>query len=1071
MPECTGLKNFYGISDDEIKRKDSGSSQFGNLTSIRRRFLHLFKILEEKDLVGPSKFDDFIAADAKVRAPLLWSHVEAYWKFQGILQKTSLEAGPSVQVHVPVTQEGGAENLVSVSCQEGASAQPHSPYTGGSHLHPRESISLQPQQQHHQQLHQQEQQANRHDQENVAAFQGMQVAQQQPCVILEQQVQQHAYQQALRQQPLLHQQQLYQQQWQQNQAYQEQLQVCQEGLGYNQAQHYQQPVGYSHSFGYNQLQAAFAQNPPFQQFLNTPTAFHRQQLPAIYNQDQGVLHNQQEAAYNAPVYSQLPGGSAFVQHQQEQYATLPYQQQHYEPQIQQQELQRYPPYQPHTSLQHQVVAPSHDELGQHDFAEQMTGRQGTISLSSSQHPQQELQYQAAAGPLPVIEGSTVRDKRSLFLEFLKKKITSLSEMNYFTPWEKSFRWKSIDLFVSCWLVLNDRKAIANVKNIEDQCKLKYTEIFTHDRLKSETRIIIEGGPGTGKTMLLAQLAFDWSTGKIEHEDVLIFLPLKTVKDKTLIQAIKEFYIPENAPLSGNDIANILASNEEKICLLLDGLEESSGEGKMRAKESCDVRKVMKKEEYPNCKVVVTCHSYLMHDLPDGPLLKIGQFGEGERNSYIEKLSLENIKKEEKMKQVIEDDLFLLGLCSIPLLFAITVHNIESMIFAGDSHFDKVAPFMKTIVETLCASSMSGHETWSEKEQLIWGELAFNGLCKSHQQFSWPKDFIETKISRLKQWLDCRILVLERDMKVPGMEFQDIAENYEKHNIEKMEHVTGKTGTSRSLAQDETQQYKEDRQERETQSNEATVGVRFLHEIIQEWFAATYLCSMMNYYTDEDRFHEYVINQLNQLSPKDLHYVLRFTSYLHPRSCHAIINYLLTNFLSDDGSIESHVMDCICFCFAEHNDIKGTDIKNSVAEVCKEVMITIDFEDGRLLQKAKSSLLEYASNCGVIIKEIELSNVISAVDETSLTFNSGIKLPQLDTLEVIEVSQWDQVLHQDDFENILKLLSKGKSIKTILCVFPCHPPKIVDEVIIENVISKNIEGKIKIDKLTLKPVGL
>ncbi|KAJ8018498.1 Protein NLRC5 [Holothuria leucospilota] len=716
-----------------------------------------------------------------------------------------------------------------------------------------------------------------------------------------------------------------------------------------------------------------------------------------------------------------------------------------------------PPYQPQTSLQHQVVAPSHDELGQHAFAEQMTGRQGTISPSSSQHHQQELQYQAAAGPFPLLEGSTVRDKRSLFVEFLKKKITSLSEMSYFTPGEKSFRWKSIDLFVSCWLTLNDRKSMASVKNNEDQCELKYTEIFTHERLKSETRIIIEGGPGAGKTMLLAQLAFDWSKGKIESVDILIFLPLKTVKDKTLIQAIKEFYIPENTPLSGNDIADILASNEEKICLLLDGMEEYSGGGKMRAKESYDVRKVMKKEKYPNCKVVVTCHSYFMHDLPDGPLLKIGHFGERERNSYIEKLSLENMKIGEKMKQVIEDDSFLLGHCSIPLLFALTVHNIESMIFAGDSHFDKVAPFMKNIVETLCASSMSGHETLSEKEQLILGELAFNGLCKSQQQFSWPKDFIETKISRLKQWLDCRILVLERDMRMHlGMEVQNIAENYERHDFEKIEHVTGKTGTSQSLAQDETQQYKEDRQGRETQSNETTVKVRFLHETIQEWFAATYLCSMMNSYTDEDQFHECVINQLNQLSPKDLHYVLRFTSYLHPRSCHAIINYLLTNFLSDDGSIDSHVMDCICLCFAEHNDIKGTDIKNSVAEVCKEVMITIDFEDGRFLQKAKSSLLEYASNCGVIIKEIELSNVISAVDETSLTLNSGIELPQLNTLEVIEVSQLDQVLHQDDFENILKFLSKGSSIKTILCVFPCHPPKILDEVIIENVISKNLE---------------
>ncbi|KAJ8034150.1 Protein NLRC5 [Holothuria leucospilota] len=677
--------------------------------------------------------------------------------------------------------------------------------------------------------------------------------------------------------------------------------------------------------------------------------------------------------------------------------------------------------------------------------------------------------------LPQTTPHSLKDKRALFVEFLKKKIKIWYETMTPVPWKKSCQWKSTDLFVGSGLILTDSKAKQNVQNIDEQCKLIYTEIFTHEKLKSEIRIILEGDSGAGKTMLSSQLAYDWSEGKINGVDILIFLPLKIVEDKTLIQAVNEFYIPTNTPLSGNDIESILASGTERICLLLDGLEEYSTRGKMRAKESSEVMKIMKKEKYSNCKVVITCRSDFAHDLPEYPMLKLGRFGETERNSYIEKLSPH---KQKKIKRIIQDNPFILDLCSVPLLFVLAVHNIERMSVLEEGQLNKVSPFIKSMILTLCPSSTVKHEVdgiWSEffrSEKMTLGELAFNGLCKGRQQLSWQKDFMETNVDSFKVWVDSGILVLEEGLVITEKENQDISEINKGENInEKTEKekrkrnpdelpvssedmVTAVMSASKTGLETEPHVIKMMKVRRA--AGQVPLTVKFLHKVIQEWFAATFFCSMMRSCTSEDQFQHYVCSQLQHISPTDLHYVLRFTSYLHPPSCHVIMKYLLKSY-HKDGSLPSYIMNCVFLCFNEHNDVKGPDMRNAVVDVCKGA-ITIQSEDSRLLQQAKSALLDYASNDGVIIEKLELKDVIFAVDETSLTLNSGVQLGILHTVKLIKVSRWDQVLQKDDYRNILKFLSDGKLLKEVCCIFPSQPPHPLDEITLRKFVSNDIKVK-------------
>ncbi|KAJ8039541.1 Protein NLRC5 [Holothuria leucospilota] len=563
------------------------------------------------------------------------------------------------------------------------------------------------------------------------------------------------------------------------------------------------------------------------------------------------------------------------------------------------------------------------------------------------------------------------------------------------PWKRSCQWKSTDLFVGSGLILTDSKAKQSVQNIDEQCKLNYTEILRHEKLKSESRIILEGDPGSGKTMLSSQLAYDWSQGMISDVDILILLPLKFFEDKTLIQAVKEFYIPTNMPLSEMDIENILASTTERICFLLDGLEEYSTGGRHRRNESSELMKIIYKEKHSNCKVVITTRSGLAQDLPTYPLLKIGRFGETERNSYIRKLSQGDSYKQQKIKSVIQNNRFILDLCSVPLLFVLAVHNIESMSLFEEGQLNKISPFMRSIILTLCSETTVKHEVdgkpsdMFKKEMMTLAELAFNGLCKGHQQLSWQKHFMESNVSSFKLWVNAGILVLEEGSVIAEKKDHNFPETTEMHKgfsglstsndipkspalSEMLTTALGAPSDSRGALKmvqphqsvPELESDPDVVREKTARriSYQVPLVVKFLHKVIQEWFAATFFSSMMRGCTSADELQNYVFSQLRQIPPGDLHYVLRFTSYLHPQGCLHIMNYLLKSYRKD-GRVLPHILNCVFLCFNEHNNVKGPAMRNVVKDVCKEV-ITIQAEDSRLLQQAKSFFLEYASRNGV-----------------------------------------------------------------------------------------------------------
>lgn len=62
-----------------------------------------------------------------------------------------------------------------------------------------------------------------------------------------------------------------------------------------------------------------------------------------------------------------------------------------------------------------------------------------------------------------------------------------------------------------------------------------------------------------------------------------------------------------------------------------------------------------------------------------------------------------------------------------------------------------------------------------------------------------------------------------------------------------------------------------------------------------------------------------------------------------------------------------------------------------------------------------------------IKKLILADVVESSSEDILTFNSGVTITVLDTLEILDVSRWDQTL-RNDCSCILKFISKCCSVK-------------------------------------------
>ncbi|XP_071842465.1 uncharacterized protein [Apostichopus japonicus] len=687
------------------------------------------------------------------------------------------------------------------------------------------------------------------------------------------------------------------------------------------------------------------------------------------------------------------------------------------------------------------------------------------------------------------------DKESLFLKCLQQKMKSWFETMTPVPWMKSCQWKSSDLFIASRLVLTNSGSKISSREVDRKCKLHYRDIFTDERLKAETRIILEGQPGSGKTMLSSQLAYDWCCGKLMDIPMVIYLPLKIVDNMTIIQAIKMFYIRKSIPITEEDIESMLNSGKKKVYLILDGLEEYNGVTKEGSPS--EVMRVMSKEKLSNYIVMITARTDYTKHLPPGPMLKIGSFGEDERNEYIEKVYSDDQKRQEEVKELIDNVPFILDLCNVPLLFVLLVHNIDRLGKLQEGQLDRVTPFVKAIVYILCSvqdkednqSHLSNQQQESVSEEdesrlesevsiephITLEELAFNGLCKGNQQLFWQKNFVDRCVSYSKTWTDAGLLVVEegtpfntpsRDLQTDsggGSPQTDTISDEPNVTTEKKEGLSLEPDLLASVNKSESNPILESTEEKsEPLLNRKTpkyisLQVKFLHKLIQEWFAAKYLARLFWGYKSTEHHYKYQLfrEHLVNIDPADLHYVLRFTCHICPPSFHVIASFLMRDFKTGDGEIPEYIMNCICLCFAEYDGYKGHKVRDIVTEICRSESVNFSSEDSRLLLRSKVSMLTFASKSQIPIKCLKLSDVVEKITEKALILKADVSLGVLNTLRAIEVNRWDQKLIKQDYEDLIKFIINNEKVEVARILLPSPPVAVKDGKDLNNLQSRNI----------------
>ncbi|PIK54132.1 putative NACHT, LRR and PYD domains-containing protein 10-like [Apostichopus japonicus] len=643
------------------------------------------------------------------------------------------------------------------------------------------------------------------------------------------------------------------------------------------------------------------------------------------------------------------------------------------------------------------------------------------------------------------------------------------------PWMKSCQWKSNDLFIASRLVLTISGSKISSREVDRKCKLHYLDIFTDERLKAETRIILEGQPGSGKTMLSSQLAYDWCCGKLMDIPMVIYLPLKIVDNMTIIQAIKMLYIRKGIPITEEDIQTMLNSDKKKVYLILDGLEEYNGVTKDGSPS--EVRRVMTKEKLSNCIVIITARTDYAKQLPPGPMLKIGSFSKDERDGYIEKVYSDDVKRQEEVKELVDNVPFILDLCNVPLLFVLLVHNIDRLGKLHEGQLDRVTPFVKAIVDILCPmqdeedkhSHLSGQKTYITLE-----ELAFNGLCKGNQQLFWQKDFVDRSVTNSKAWIDSGILVVEEGTPFNSTDrnlqtdsgsgtpqtdsISDESLNTFNVTSEIKRGVSPDPDLSASVNQSESKLILESKEKKSKPLKKGkaekyvSLQVKFLHKLIQEWFAAQYLALL--FWGHKSTEQHTSINCSDNLANIDqlisiMSCASLVTSVLP--AFHVIASFLMRDFKTGDSEIPDYIINCICLCFAEYDGYKGHKVKYIVTAICRRESVNFSSGDSRLLLRSKVSMLTFASRSKIPIKCLKLSDVVEKITEKALILKADVSLGVLNTLRAIEVNRWDQI----GLEDLIKFIINNEKVKVARLLLPSPPVAVKDEKDLNNLQSRNI----------------
>ena len=218
------------------------------------------------------------------------------------------------------------------------------------------------------------------------------------------------------------------------------------------------------------------------------------------------------------------------------------------------------------------------------------------------------------------------------------------------------------------------KLAASHSNVTKDIK----ELFMSDAATESTpprRILIEGAPGIGKTVLAKEIAYQWAKGEILKEYKLVFLLYlrdPKVHEVHSIKEILELFTCENTPKL---FTYIKKCRGENVAFVLDGFDEYP----VALQRESFIADLIKCENdgklFLNSAVIVTSRptaTLFLHSIVDRRIEVLG-FPKEERDKYVLMSLRDSPDKAQELDKYLKQHPIINSVCYIPLHLAILMY--------------------------------------------------------------------------------------------------------------------------------------------------------------------------------------------------------------------------------------------------------------------------------------------------------------------------------------------------------------------------------------------------------------
>ncbi|XP_022085564.1 NLR family CARD domain-containing protein 4-like isoform X2 [Acanthaster planci] len=187
-------------------------------------------------------------------------------------------------------------------------------------------------------------------------------------------------------------------------------------------------------------------------------------------------------------------------------------------------------------------------------------------------------------------------------ERLQKKYLNEGSFVEGNPWNESVKLKIPKIFINIPLITGEGTTERTHASYEDILPL------TTEEGEQICTVVLNGLAGTGKTIILKKIAYDWAFGKIrvlKDYDLVFLLEMRELKEGSdLMDAVLDQLLTECPNKERNALWTYIQQNPRKVLILLDGFDEMKTTPLSKSSFG-SILKILSRKSCRGCTVLVS----------------------------------------------------------------------------------------------------------------------------------------------------------------------------------------------------------------------------------------------------------------------------------------------------------------------------------------------------------------------------------------------------------------------------------------------------------------------------------